>query len=82
MSGPFALTAVVNFHLLPRGFTVGLISLADALDFKQRLVDKPPRDRSGPRTSDRFVFQQDWALCRLMSLHGTTQDYVITFDHH
>jgi hypothetical protein len=56
--------------------------LGTNLDFKDKLVVIPPRDRSGPRSSDRFVFQQSWALCKLMALHEAQGDYVLTFDHH
>ena len=52
------------------------------MDFKQRLISSPPRDRSGPRSSDRFVYQQSWALCELLTLHESQSDYVVTFDHH
>lgn len=52
------------------------------MDFKQRLVQNLPRDRSGARSSDRFVYQQNWALCRILDLHSSDSDYVLTFDHH
>lgn len=56
--------------------------MADSSEFKRRLVTNLPRDRSGPRSADRFVFQQNWALCKLMSLHEAGEDYLISFDHH
>jgi hypothetical protein len=52
------------------------------VDFKQRLADCQPRDRSGSRSSDRFAYQQDWALCHILDLHNSGVDYVLTFDHH
>jgi hypothetical protein len=50
--------------------------------FKDRLAQITPRDVSGSRSSDRFVYQQTWALCRLLLLHQAQADYVMTFDHH
>jgi hypothetical protein len=50
--------------------------------FKDRLAQIAPRDVSGSRSSDRFVYQQTWALCRLLLLHQGDDDYVMTFDHH
>jgi hypothetical protein len=52
------------------------------VDLKERLIQIPPRDVSGPRSSDRFVYQQTWALCRLLLLHKNGAEYVIVLDHH
>lgn len=52
------------------------------MNFKNRLATITPRDVSGSRSSDRFVYQQTWALCRLLELHGLPDDYVMTFDYH
>jgi len=48
----------------------------------EKLVKTAPRDKSGSRTSDRFRYQRNWALCRILSIHKTTDDYLITFDYH
>jgi hypothetical protein len=52
------------------------------VDLKTRLIQIAPRDRSGATASDRFIYQQTWALCHLLLLHEANSDYVITFDHH
>lgn len=52
------------------------------MDLKSRLIQMPPRDLSGPLASDRFTYQQTWALCHLLDLHKSGNDYVVIFDHH
>jgi hypothetical protein len=52
------------------------------VDLKSRLIQAPPRDLSGPLASDRFTYQQTWALCHLLELHESGNDYVVIFDHH
>lgn len=52
------------------------------MDLKTRLISVPPRDLSGPTASDRFAYQRTWALCRVMELHASGEDYVVIFDHH
>ncbi|HEY1208963.1 MAG TPA: DUF4297 domain-containing protein [Terracidiphilus sp.] len=52
------------------------------MDLKTRLLNTPPRDLSGATTSDRFEYQRTWALCHLLELHVSEQDYVVIFDHH
>ena len=39
-------------------------------------------DLSGAMASDRFTYQHTWALCHLLELHISGQDYVVIFDHH
>lgn len=41
-----------------------------------------PRESAGPTSSDRFEYQRDWALCRLLDLHESAADYLIAFDLH
>jgi len=52
------------------------------VDLKTRLLNTPPRDLSGATASDRFAYQRTWALCHLLELHISGQDYVVIFDHH
>lgn len=52
------------------------------MDLKSALLQTPPRDLSGPLASDRFLYQQTWALCHLLELHKSGNDYVVIFDHH
>ena len=41
-----------------------------------------PRESSGSRSSNRFDFQKDWALCHLLQVHESGNDYVLVFEHH
>ncbi len=52
------------------------------MSLKDLLVQQKPRDTSGALSSDRFAYQHNWALCRLLFLHQGDNDYVMTFDHH
>jgi hypothetical protein len=56
--------------------------LSAHMSLKELLVEKMPRDTSGPLASDRFRYQHNWALCRLLDLHQHHSDYVLTLDHH
>lgn len=51
-------------------------------DLATLFAETIPRERSGPRSANRFDYQDDWALCKLLELHETGQDYVIVFDYH
>lgn len=42
---------------------------------------KPVRERSGSIASNRFSFQQDWSLCKLISMEESGKDYVLIFEH-
>jgi len=46
----------------------------------QTLV-KPTRERSGSIASNRFSFQQNWSLCKLISMEQSGDDYVLIFEH-
>jgi hypothetical protein len=52
------------------------------MSLKDLIVQKKPRETSGPRSANRFDFQKSWALCRLLELHQSGQDYLIVFDYH
>jgi hypothetical protein len=52
------------------------------MSLKEVFCTVPLRERAGPRTSDRFEYQLHWALCHLLGLHASEQDYLITFDYH
>ncbi len=51
----------------------------DAID---AIAHAPPRERSGSVSSNRFAFQDDWALCHLLELHLSGSDYRVVFDFH
>lgn len=41
-----------------------------------------PRETSGSRTSNRFDFQKDWAICELLRLHLNENEYLLILDYH
>jgi hypothetical protein len=50
------------------------------MDLRDQLVVSKPRERAGSTSADRFDYQRDWALCKLLLLHQSTADYLIAFD--
>lgn len=52
------------------------------MDLKQRISSLPPSENSGARVSNRFDFQKNWAICKLLELHKESEDYLLTFEHH
>lgn len=51
-------------------------------DFLKSFVEKPVRETSGSRSSNRFDYQKNWSLCELLSLHASHSDYLMVFEHH
>lgn len=51
-------------------------------DLKDILTSSKPRETSGSRSSNRFDFQKNWAICKLIDLHEKNTDYLIIFDYH
>jgi hypothetical protein len=41
-----------------------------------------PRESSGAIATDRFEYQRDWALCRILELHQSGSDYLLAFELH
>ncbi len=48
----------------------------------QSLCAHSPRERSGSIAANRFDYQLDWALCRILELHAADDDYVVVIDYH
>lgn len=46
------------------------------------LASKAPRETSGSRTSNRYDYQKNWALCKLIELHEVQSDYLLLLDYH
>jgi hypothetical protein len=42
---------------------------------------KPVRERSGSVASNRFDYQKDWSLCKLLEIHESGKSYVLIFEH-
>jgi hypothetical protein len=53
--------------------------MKEALD---KLAAVRPDNTAGSRASNRFAFQRDWTLCRLLDLHQRGAQYVIVCDYH
>lgn len=48
----------------------------------QILAELPERETAGSTSADRFAYQRDWALCRLLALHDKGGEYVLLFEFH
>jgi hypothetical protein len=48
----------------------------------EKITSHPPRERAGSLAANRFGYQLDWALCRLLELHAEGKDYVVVIDLH
>ena len=53
-----------------------------SVDLKTLFVQKSPRETSGSRSANRFDYQDDWALCKLLEIHISDDDYVLVLDFH
>jgi hypothetical protein len=45
-------------------------------------IAKPPRERSGSRSANRFDYQLSWAFCLLLDLESKNKDYLLVLDYH
>ena len=52
------------------------------MDLKSKLFLNKPRENSGSTTSNRFDYQKNWAICKLVDLHRTAEDYLLCFEFH
>lgn len=52
------------------------------MDLRDAMVRQKPRESSGSRTANRFDFQKDWALLKLLELHSEATDYLLVLDYH
>lgn len=46
------------------------------------LIQTPPRETAGARSSNRFGFQHSWALCKILELQAGCGDYVVIAEFH
>lgn len=46
------------------------------------LVAQAPREVSGATASNRFSYQHNWTICRILELHATATRYVVLCDYH
>ena len=52
------------------------------MNIKSHLFDIKTRENSGSSSSNRFDFQKDWAICKILELHETGKDYLLTLEQH
>ncbi|MBA1162005.1 DUF4297 domain-containing protein [Bacillus licheniformis] len=52
------------------------------MDLKQKISEQRPRETSGSRSSNRFDYQKDWAILKLIELYKTRQDFLLIMDYY
>ncbi len=45
------------------------------------IVSKKPRENAGPMAANRFAYQLDWGLGRLLELEESGMPYTVIFDY-
>jgi hypothetical protein len=53
-----------------------------AVSIGDKLATRPPRERGGSIGSNRYDFQKDWTICKILELHKQQQSYLILCDYH
>lgn len=48
----------------------------------EKLARTKPVENAGSRTSNRFEYQMNWGLSKLLDLEESNEDYVMVFDYH
>jgi hypothetical protein len=51
-------------------------------DLRQSVIKNLPRESGGATASNRFDFQKNWAICKVLELHKRPSDYLLTLEHH
>lgn len=51
-------------------------------ELKQNIIKIRPRENSGSAASNRFDFQKNWTLCKIIELHEAPDDYLVTLEFH
>jgi|SRR5690625_1184515 len=52
------------------------------MELKELIVHQRPRENSGSRSSNRFNFQQDWVICKIIELYKANEEFLILLDYH
>ncbi len=52
------------------------------MSLQQDLILNKPREVSGSSSSNRFQFQKDWAICKLIEMQLSNEEYVVIMDFH
>nr|WP_233683032.1 dsDNA nuclease domain-containing protein [Leptospira interrogans] len=51
-------------------------------NIKHDLVTKKVREKAGAISSNRFDYQKDWAICKIIELDEKGMEYAIIMEHH
>lgn len=51
------------------------------MELKKKISSNKPRENSGSRSSNRFDYQKDWAIIKLIELHKSKKDYLLVMDY-
>lgn len=52
------------------------------MDALENLAHKKPRENAGARSSNRFMYQLNWGLRKLLDMEAKNEDYVMVLDYH
>ena len=52
------------------------------MNLRDKLIQTKPSENSGSSSSNRFDYQKNWSLCKILELHSTGNEYVVTFEYH
>lgn len=49
---------------------------------ESELLRHKPREKSGSSSANRFDYQKDWALCKLLQIHTKEIEYILLLEYH
>ncbi|MFD1174528.1 dsDNA nuclease domain-containing protein [Oceanobacillus picturae] len=52
------------------------------MELKNLVSRQKPRENSGSRSANRFDYQKDWAILKLIELHKSGEDYLLVLDYY
>ncbi|MFL0154123.1 dsDNA nuclease domain-containing protein [Tenacibaculum maritimum] len=52
------------------------------MDLKEKLKTIKPRENAGSTASNRFDYQKNWAICKLIELSKSNSDFLLAFEFH
>ncbi|MCY8929856.1 DUF4297 domain-containing protein [Bacillus subtilis] len=52
------------------------------MELKKIVSSQKPRETSGSRSANRFDYQKDWAILKLIELHKSGEDYLLVLDYY
>ena len=52
------------------------------IDIKKHIENIKPSENSGSRASNRFDFQKNWSICKILELHRKPDDYLLTLEYY